>query len=136
MRAYMNHIVIAGNVVRPGKKMFTKNKKPYVLFTVAVERPRVQGKEMGTDFVNCCSYIHWHAPILLSDSVKGRQAIVVGRLNSWVTKDEGKYKSGYQIVTDRLSIVPPLDKQSSGDYDVGGGEDAGPEEDDEEGPPF
>ena len=122
MRAYMNSIVIAGNVVRPGKKMFTKAKKPYILFTVAVERPRIQGKDMGTDFVNCCTYINWHHPILLSEQIKGRQAIVVGRLNAWVTKEGDTYKNGYQIVTDRLSIVPPLDKHVSGDDNVDGGE--------------
>lgn len=127
-RAYVNQVTLAGNVVRPGKKMFTKSKKPYVLFTVAVERPRIEGKDMGTDFINCCSYIQWHHPILLSDQIKGRQSIVLGHLNCWSSKGEAGYKVGYQVVVDRLSIVPPLDNKASTSDNKGGGRDAGEEE--------
>lgn len=102
----MNNVVLIGRLTKDPELSYTPNNQtPVCRFTVAVDRPRRNGEDMGADFIritvwgkqaeNCDRYI-----------AKGRQVGVSGRIQTGSYKNkEGITVYTTEIVADRVEFL-------------------------------
>jgi single-strand DNA-binding protein len=102
----MNSVVLIGRLTRDPELSYTANTQTAVChFTLAVDRPRRQGEERGTDFLritvfgrqaeNCDRYL-----------AKGRQAAVHGRIETGSYKNrEGFTVNTVDIIADNVEFL-------------------------------
>lgn len=99
----LNRIDLMGRLVRDVELRQTNNGKPVASFTIAVDRDRKnQNGEKETDFFDI---VAWNSTAEFASKyfVKGRMAIVSGRLQNreWTDKDGNKRRTA-EIVADNL----------------------------------
>lgn len=99
----LNRIDLMGRLVRDVELRQTNNGKPVASFTIAVDRDRKnQNGEKETDFFDI---VAWNGTAEFASKyfVKGRMAIVSGRLQNreWTDKDGNKRRTA-EIVADNL----------------------------------
>lgn len=102
----MNNVVLIGRLTKDPELSYTPNNQtPVCRFTVAVDRPRRNGEDMGADFIritvwgkqaeNCDRYI-----------AKGRQVGVSGRIQTGSYKNkEGITVYTTEVVADRVEFL-------------------------------
>ena len=102
----MNNVVLIGRLTRDPELSYTPNNQtPVCRFTIAVDRPRRNGEDMGADFIritvwgkqaeNCDRYIS-----------KGRQVGVSGRIQTGSYKNrEGVTVYTTEVVADRVEFL-------------------------------
>ena len=102
----MNNAVLIGRLTKDPELSYTPNNQtPVCRFTIAVDRPRRNGEDMGADFIritvwgkqaeNCDRYIS-----------KGRQVGVSGRIQTGSYKNrEGITVYTTEIVADRVEFL-------------------------------
>ena len=119
----MNNVVLIGRLTRDPELSYTPNNQtPVCRFTIAVDRPRRNGEDMGADFIrivvwgkqaeNCDRYI-----------AKGRQVGVSGRIQTGSYKNkDGITVYTTDIVADRVEFLgggnsgnAPISNESSGE---------------------
>lgn len=95
----LNKCIIQGRLTKDVEIRYTKNEKPVASFTLAVDR---NGKDAGTDFINCVAWNHT-ATFVSNYFSKGSQAVVDGRLQmrDWTDKDGNKRVSA-EVVADNV----------------------------------
>ena len=102
----MNNVVLIGRLTRDPELSYTPNNQtPVCRFTIAVDRPRRNGEDMGADFIritvwgkqaeNCDRFIS-----------KGRQVGVSGRIQTGSYKNrEGITVYTTEVVADRVEFL-------------------------------
>ena len=102
----MNNVVLIGRLTRDPELSYTPNNQtPVCRFTIAVDRPRRNGEDMGADFIritvwgkqaeNCDRYI-----------AKGRQVGVSGRIQTGSYKNkDGITVYTTEVVADRVEFL-------------------------------
>lgn len=99
----LNHITLAGRLVRDPELRRTQNGTAVASFTLACERDfKNESGDREVDFIDC---VAWRktAELVSSYFTKGRMAIVSGRLQirGWTDKDGNRRKSA-EILVDNI----------------------------------
>ena len=99
----LNHITLAGRLVRDPELRRTQNGTAVASFTLACERDfKNESGDREVDFIDC---VAWRktAELVSSYFTKGRMAIVSGRLQirGWTHKDGNRRKSA-EILVDNI----------------------------------
>ena len=99
----LNHITLAGRLVRDPELRRTQNGTAVASFTLASERDfKNETGDREVDFIDC---VAWRktAELVSSYFTKGRMAIVSGRLQirGWTDKDGNRRKSA-EILVDNI----------------------------------
>lgn len=99
----LNHITMAGRLVRNPELRRTQNGTAVASFTLACERDfKNESGDREVDFIDC---VAWRktAELVSSYFTKGRMAIVSGRLQirGWTDKDGNRRKSA-EILVDNI----------------------------------
>lgn len=110
----MNNVVLVGNLTRDPELSYTANTQTAVCrFSIAVQKPRRNGEDMGADFFritvwgkqaeNCDRYLS-----------KGRKVAVNGRIEtgSYVNK-EGITVNTVDIIASNVEFLSPSNSNSS-----------------------
>ena len=101
----MNSVILIGRLARDPELSYTPQQIACCKFTIAVDRPRREGQDQGADFIritvwskqaeNCDRYLS-----------KGRQAAVMGRIQSGSYKDRnGQTIYTTDVVADRVEFL-------------------------------
>lgn len=111
----LNHVCIAGRLVKDPDLRRTQSGKPVTSFTLAVDRDfKADGGEKETDFIDV---VCWNKTAEFVDKyfMKGRMAIVSGRLQirNWTDKDGNKRKQA-EIVADNVYFGDSKSDNQSG----------------------
>lgn len=99
----LNHITMAGRLVRDPELRRTQNGTAVASFTLACERDfKNESGDREVDFIDC---VAWRktAELVSSYFTKGRMAIVSGRMQirGWTDKDGNRRKSA-EILVDNI----------------------------------
>lgn len=99
----LNHITLAGRLVRDPELRRTQNGTAVASFTLACERDfKSENGDREVDFIDC---VAWRktAELAASYFTKGRMAIVSGRMQirGWTDKDGNRRKSA-EILVDNI----------------------------------
>lgn len=99
----LNHITLAGRLVRNPELRRTQNGTAVASFTLACERDfKNESGDREVDFIDC---VAWRktAELVSSYFTKGRMAIVSGRMQirGWTDKDGNRSKSA-EILVDNI----------------------------------
>ena len=99
----LNHITLAGRLVRDPELRRTQNATAVASFTLACERDfKNESGDREVDFIDC---VAWRktAELVSGYFTKGRMAIVSGRLQirGWTDKDGNRRKSA-EILVDNI----------------------------------
>lgn len=112
----LNHICIAGRMVRDPELRRTASGISCVSFTISVDRDfgKNENGEKETDFIDC---VAWRstADFVSKYFTKGRMAVVSGRLQirSW-TDQEGNKRRTAEVVADNVYFGDSKKEESSG----------------------
>lgn len=100
----LNHICIAGRMVRDPELRHTGSGIPCANFTIAVDRDfgKNENGEKETDFIECVAWRNT-GEFVSKYFGKGRMAVVSGRLQirSWTDKEGNKRKTA-EVVADQV----------------------------------
>ena len=112
----LNHICIAGRMVRDPELRKTGSGTPVANFTLAVDRDfsSKDGGEKETDFIDC---VAWRstADFVSKYFTKGRMAVVSGRLQvrKWQNK-EGENRYSTEVVAENVYFGDSKKEEASG----------------------
>ena len=101
----MNSVILIGRLARDTELNYTSNTQTAVCrFTLAVDRPKKDGEDMGADFIritvwgrqgeNCHKYLS-----------KGRQCAVMGRIQTGSYKKNGETVYTTEVVAERVEFM-------------------------------
>ena len=90
----LNKCLVQGRFVSDPQVRYTQDNTPVCSFTLAVDRDFKKGAEKQTDFLDICSF-GATAEFIGKTFTKGRQAVVVGRLQirDWTDKNDNKRRT-------------------------------------------
>lgn len=100
----MNNVVLVGRLARDPELRYTNTQTPVCHFTLAVDRPRQQNGDRTADFIritvfgkqaeNCDRYLE-----------KGRQAAVLGRIQTGSYQKDGRTVYTTDVIADRVEFL-------------------------------
>lgn len=101
----MNKVFLLGRLTRNPEMRKTESGKKVVRFTLAVKRRKASEDGKDADFIDC---VAWEklAEIIFEHCPKGRQILVVGRLQERSFEDkEGKRRYVTEVVVEDMEFV-------------------------------
>lgn len=111
----MNKLTIIGNLTNEPELRTTTNGKDVCGFTVAVNRPKRNGQDMGTDFFKVNA---WEEKGRLCKQylTKGKKVCVIGAVSvRTYTGNDGTTRANLEVKADEVEFLSP--KQAADDYD-------------------
>lgn len=124
----LNHVCIAGRMVRDPELRRTGSGIAVASFTLAVDRDFAdkESGEKGVDFIDCVAW-RQTGEFVSKYFSKGRMACVSGRLQmrNWTDK-EGKKRTSAEVVADNVYFADskPTEAKASQDFTVLSDDDA------------
>lgn len=102
----MNIIVITGRLTRDPELRYTQTQKAVCTFTVAVDRPRIPGRDKEADFVRVQA---WEKTAENCDKflTKGSPVIVRGELRINKYEKDGQTREAVTVRADRVEFTAP-----------------------------
>lgn len=107
----LNHVVLIGHITRDAELRYTAQGTAVASFGLAIDRPKSQGQESHTDFMEIVCF-HKLAEALSAHLHKGRLIGVQGRLATrrYQSKSGENHKS-VEIVAEELRFLDPPREQ-------------------------
>lgn len=111
----MNSIVIAGRLTRDPELRYTASQKAVCTFTVAVDRPRIPGRDKEADFFRVQA---WERTAENCDKflTKGSPVIVKGELRIDKYEKDGQKREAVTVRADRVEFTAPA-REKLEDFD-------------------
>lgn len=101
----MNNVVLIGRLARDPELSYTPNQTAVCKFTLAVDRPKVNGEDKGADFIRITA---WGKTAETSDKYlyKGKQVAVIGRIQTGSYKNKnGDNVYTTDVVADKVEFL-------------------------------
>lgn len=101
----MNKVILIGRLVRDPELRTTQNHTSVANFTIAVNRPRIDGEDRGADFINCMAWRKL-AETIAKYCVKGDQIAIEGHIQtSSYENQDGTKKYTTNVIVDTIKFL-------------------------------
>lgn len=119
----MNKVFLVGRLTRDPELRYTVNNVAVCRFSLAVDRPKQDGKEQQADFLNCVAYDKLGENITKYQN-KGNQLAIVGRIQtgSYEAQD-GTKRYITDIVVKEVQFLTTKAEQQSGQEQQNNGQE-------------
>lgn len=101
----MNKVILIGRLARDPEMRYTTTNPAVTRFTLAVSRPKINGEDRGTDFINC---VAWRklAENIAKYCTKGSQVALEGRIQVDSYEDtNGDRKYSTNVVAEKVTFL-------------------------------
>lgn len=104
----MNLVVLQGRITKEPELNQTNNGISYCQFSLAVNKPKIKGKEQEAIFVNCVAW-QKQAEVIVRYIKKGNKMLIRGRLD--ITKNGDKYYTN--VIVEQLDFIDTINTKQA-----------------------